>query len=122
MIMPTLVSVRKNSSSSSIAIKGAGMLPFITPTSMIWRGSTWPVRHWLGALGSAHALDPGPIVTFGADVYPVPVKLTLIVVTTPPEMLEVPRAVRPPGVVGGLKVTEGAPRYPLPPLLTVTSV
>ena len=42
MIMPTLVSVRKNSSSSSIAISGAGMFPFITPTSMICRGSTWP--------------------------------------------------------------------------------
>ena len=39
MIMPTFVSVRKNSSSSSIAIKGAGILPFITPTSMIARGS-----------------------------------------------------------------------------------
>ena len=42
MIMPTLVSVRKNSSSSSIAIRGAGILPFMTPVSMIGRGSTWP--------------------------------------------------------------------------------
>src|SRR5439155_14341136 len=43
MIMPTLVRVRKNSSSSSIAINGAGMLPFITPTSMMGRGSTCPL-------------------------------------------------------------------------------
>src|SRR5258708_37737635 len=42
MIMPTLLSVRKNSSSSSIAISGAGILPFMTPMSMICRGSTWP--------------------------------------------------------------------------------
>src|ERR1035441_10147815 len=42
MIWPTLLRVRKNSSSSSIAISGAGMLPFITPTSIIGRGSTCP--------------------------------------------------------------------------------
>src|ERR1700741_2047073 len=42
MIMPTLVRVRKNSLSSSNANNGAGILPFITPTSMIWRGSTCP--------------------------------------------------------------------------------
>src|SRR5258708_36216780 len=40
--MPTLVRVRKNSSSSSNAIRGAGILPFITPTSMMGRGSTCP--------------------------------------------------------------------------------
>jgi len=48
MIWPTLVSVRKNSSSSSIAISGAGWLAFITPTSMIARGSTWPVNRLAG--------------------------------------------------------------------------
>src|SRR3974377_108788 len=42
MIMPTLVRVRKNSSSSSNAASGAGILPFITPTSMMGRGSTCP--------------------------------------------------------------------------------
>src|SRR5579863_5008186 len=42
MIMPTLVRVRKNSSSSSNANKGPGILPFIGPMSMIWRGSTCP--------------------------------------------------------------------------------
>ena len=40
--MPTLLRVRKYSSSSSIAISGAGILPFITPTSMSWRVSTCP--------------------------------------------------------------------------------
>src|SRR5579864_8917668 len=44
MIMPTLVRVRKNSSSSSNAARGAGILPFITPTSMMGRGSTCPSR------------------------------------------------------------------------------
>src|ERR1700730_3988912 len=51
MIMPTLERVRKNSSSSSIAIMGAGIFPFMTPISMILRGSTWPVIV-LFALGS----------------------------------------------------------------------
>jgi hypothetical protein len=39
MIIPTLVSVRKNSSSSSNAISGPGMLPFIVPVFMIAAGS-----------------------------------------------------------------------------------
>src|SRR5467141_974060 len=65
MIIPTLVSVRKNSSSSSNAISGAGMLPFMTPTSMIWRGSTWPVIP--GALATVavdDALTSGSPVAF----------------------------------------------------------
>src|ERR1700688_3331034 len=108
MIMPTLVRVRKNSSSSSIAINGAGMLPFITPTSMIWRGSTWPVRHWLGGLAPVHALYAGPIVMVGGVTYPVPVKVISIAVTTPPETNETPWAARP-GLGGALKVTDGRP-------------
>src|SRR6266853_4099862 len=51
MIMPTLVRVRNISSSSSNATNGAGMLPFITPTSSIWRASTWPSRPLAGILG-----------------------------------------------------------------------
>src|SRR6266853_501548 len=57
MIIPVLVSVRKNSSSSSNAISGAGMLPFITPTSMIWRGSTCPLRPLAGRLGQGRGAD-----------------------------------------------------------------
>src|SRR6267143_4692697 len=68
MIMPTLVRVRKNSSSSSIAINGAGMLPFITPTSMIGRGSTCP------SMGAPPVPDPLLASTFGtsptAPLYP----------------------------------------------------
>src|SRR5215472_17380780 len=55
MIMPTLVNVRKNSSSSSMAIIGAGTLPFITPTSMIWRGSTCPSSPFAGRFGQGAA-------------------------------------------------------------------
>src|SRR2546429_3047694 len=55
MIMPTFVSVRKNSSSSSIANNGAGILPFRTPTSMIGRGSTCPSKQGATHLPSAMA-------------------------------------------------------------------
>jgi hypothetical protein len=53
MIMPTLVSVRNISSSSSNATSGAGMLPFITPISMMGRGSTWP-----SSTGGVDAVGP----------------------------------------------------------------
>ena len=55
MICPTLVRVRKNSSSSSSAISGAGILPFKTPISIIGRGSTCPSRPPAGKLGQGKA-------------------------------------------------------------------
>src|ERR1700730_17907915 len=108
MIMATIESVRKNASSSSNAISGAGMLPFITPTSMVWRGSTWPVRHWAGGLGLVHAFGAGPKVTDGAELDHTPVKAMSTLVTTPPTTVATPWAVMPPGG-GALKVTDGSP-------------
>src|ERR1700686_1342709 len=68
MIMPTFERVRKYSSSSSIAIKGAGILPFITPTSSIWRGSTCPSRQGAVQVPSAMASESGVSPT--APLYP----------------------------------------------------
>src|SRR5215469_3405206 len=69
MIIPTLVSVRKNSSSSSNAASGAGMLPFITPTSMMGRGSTLPSSTGgLVAVGPTNAVC-APCPAAAASVY-----------------------------------------------------
>ena len=45
--------MRNISSSSSKATSGAGMLPFITPMSMMGRGSTWP-----SSAGGVDAVGP----------------------------------------------------------------
>src|SRR5215469_17205874 len=45
-----------------MAISGAGILPFMTPTSMIWRGSTCPSKHGAvqtpAAIASASGASP----------------------------------------------------------------
>src|SRR5580692_10278978 len=102
MIIPTLVNVRKNSSSSSNAISGAGMLPFITPVFMIAAGSVFGV-----ALGA----EVGVNVTVGAEVYPLPGLVMPTSITAPLPRVATPVAVTHVVVLivqgGGEKVTAG---------------
>src|ERR1700694_1099390 len=100
MIMPTLVRVRNISSSSSKATNGAGILPFITPMSKIWRGSTWPSRQGAvqrpSAMASASGVSPtaplyvNPAVEMG-NVGQVPAATPSLVAGSPGWSGSVPR-------------------------------
>ena len=59
MIMPTLLNVRKNSSSSSIAIIGAGALADSTPLFMMAAGSNLAELGSFGLLKLAAGTVPG---------------------------------------------------------------
>src|ERR1035438_8498899 len=95
MIMPTLLRVRKNSSSSSNAISGAGIFPFITPTSRICRGSTCPSKQGAVQFPAARLSASGVKPTAPFQANPPRVGATVSVGTAPSDVAGSPGAIVP---------------------------